>query len=140
MRIRGYTLLVVLTLALGALLAPRAPSAAQSQEPSLPRSCSAGEVVVSDGFDRFRCVRPSELLRLRGCSDGDLVTSDGSGGLRCGRPNACYRGGVVTIDDFGHAGCVHRESESIDPGVLPECAEGARLISRGGGRWACASR
>lgn len=119
--------------ALGLLLASRAPTAAQSSGPSLPASCSSGQVVVSDGFDRFRCVDLDDLLGLSSCSDGDLVTTRYGGQLRCGSPSSCSTPALVGLDTFGHVECTPRR-------VLPECPSGASLVSQGGGEWACGRR
>ncbi|HEY8430303.1 MAG TPA: hypothetical protein VIL20_18105 [Sandaracinaceae bacterium] len=117
--------------ALGFVLASRAPTEAQSSGPALPRSCSPGQIVVGDGFDRFRCVAVNEVLGLRGCRDGDLVRSSGGGQLECGRPSFCNTPALVGLDSFGRVECAPR---------LPDCPRGAQLVSEGNGRWTCASR
>lgn len=122
--------IAVASLALGLVLASRSPTEAQSDGPSLPANCSSGEIVVSDGFDRFRCVDLDEL-ELDGCSSGDLVTVGFGGALECGRPSSCSSGGLLALDAFGDARCVS---------ALPDCPRGAALVSEGGGRWTCGER
>jgi hypothetical protein len=51
-----------------------------SAELLLP-DCSAGLVLLSDGFGRWKCVEKKELLPQ--CSTGEVLVSEGSSGFRC---------------------------------------------------------
>lgn len=122
-------LVAALGVAFGLVLAWRTPIEAQRDAPSLPTSCSRGQVVVSEGFNRFRCVDARSLLGLDRCSSGDFVRYE-NGELRCTSVSGCFNGGILTLDTFGRASCAP---------PLPECSRGRALVSDGRG-WTCGDR
>lgn len=89
---------------------------AETPAPSLPSSCSSGEIVVSEGSGRFACEPVLEALGLRSCNTGDFVTVTSSGRLQCVRPSSTPWG---------------------IQGLLPDCSSGSTLVSEGFGKWRC---
>ncbi|MFO0626941.1 MAG: hypothetical protein U0325_15120 [Polyangiales bacterium] len=65
----------------GELRCERPANASRGVRGLLPE-CSAGEVLVSEGFGRWRCV-DSPLPR---CASGETLVSEGSGRWRCAPP------------------------------------------------------
>lgn len=65
----------------GELRCERPGNASHGLRGLLP-DCTSGEVLVSEGFGRWRCV-DSALPR---CSSGETLVSEGSGRWRCAQP------------------------------------------------------
>jgi hypothetical protein len=89
---------------------------ADSPSPSLPTSCSTGEIVVSAGSGRFDCVSPRQALGLDRCSAEEFVVADTSGRFACVRPSTTAWGVEA---------------------LLPDCPTGHTLVSEGFGKWKC---
>ncbi|MBI5491291.1 MAG: hypothetical protein HY905_28435 [Deltaproteobacteria bacterium] len=141
---------MVLTALATLLLAggPQHPVSADEDERQLPGDCSDGELVVYDGFDRFKCVSPFEALHLSNCDSGDFVTVE-YGSLKCiSREEtasashallpSCSSGETLVSEGFGEWDCASRDSAAR--AVLPSCSSGEILVSEGSSGWRCASR
>lgn len=114
--------LLVLVGALTGVLADRLLDAhgsalAQARGLTLSGSCDSGDVVVSDGGDRVRCVEPDEIDLVR-CDDDEVLGTDTWGHLRCVGPSSSSWG---------------------VRGLLPSCSSGDTLVSEGFGSWRCQS-
>lgn len=115
MSLRAHQVLTVVAVTV-ALASASGVVFAESPQPSLPMSCSSGDIVVAKGSNTFACVSPQEVLRVRGCSDDDFVVVDSNGRLECMRPSSTSWGVRA---------------------LLPDCSSGEMLISEGFGRWKC---
>jgi hypothetical protein len=88
------------------------PSSTSWDVRGLLPDCSSGQMLVSEGFGRWRCTEAARAA-MPDCSSNEMAVSEGSGRWRC---------------------------MSAPRSPIPECSSGETLVSEGYGRWRCGPR